>query len=120
MGSSREGATGAREEEIVTEEEQMEAKLISIAEGATRLGISRFTLRAWIRQRIIPHVRLGRRVLLAPIDIEKFIAANRVEARAAAMAAAPRTILNTPSPNIGHPTPARRKESAGDGKSSMR
>jgi excisionase family DNA binding protein len=81
IGSSREGATGAREGEIVTEEEQMEAKLISIAEGATRLGISKFTLRGWIRQGVIPHIRLGRRVLLEPTDIKKLIAANRVEAR---------------------------------------
>ncbi len=94
--------------------------LISIAEGATRLGISRFTLRAWIRQRIIPHVRLGRRVLLAPIDIEKFIATNRVEARAAAMAAAPRTIDNSPSSRTANFTPARRKENGGDDKSGMR
>lgn len=75
----------------------METRLISIAEGATRLGISRFTLRSWIRLGVIPHVRLGRRILLAPIDIENFIATNRVEARAAAMAAAARTNSRLPT-----------------------
>jgi excisionase family DNA binding protein len=94
--------------------------LMGIAEGAMRLGISKFTLRSWIRQGVIPHVRLGRRVLLAPIDIEKFIAANRIEARAATMAAAPRTIDNSPSSRTANFTPARRKESAGDDKSGMR
>jgi excisionase family DNA binding protein len=63
------------------EEQQMEAKLISITEGATRLGISKFTLRSWVRQGIIPHVRLGRRVLLDPRDLDHFIQAGRVEAR---------------------------------------
>ena len=94
--------------------------LISIVEGARRLGVSRFTLRAWTRQGVIPHVRLRRRVLLDPIDLEKFIAANRVEARAAAMAAAPRTIHTLFSSRAADFTPARRKESAGDDKSSMR
>lgn len=55
--------------------------LIGIAEGATRLGISKFTLRSWIRQGVIPHVRLGRRVLLDPRDLDRLIQASRVEAR---------------------------------------
>ena len=81
-----------------TKEEEMETRpLIGIAEGATRLGISKFTLRSWIRQGVVPHVRLGRRVLLAPIDIEKLIASNRVEARAAARTATPPAMVNTRS-----------------------
>jgi excisionase family DNA binding protein len=103
-----------------TGEEKMETNLISIVEGATRLGISKFTLRSWIRQAILPHHRLGRRLLLAPSDIEKFIAANRVEARAAAITAAPRTISNMPSSRTANFTPAQRKENAGDDKSGMR
>jgi excisionase family DNA binding protein len=55
--------------------------LMGIAEGAMRLGISKFTLRSWIRQGIIPHIRLGRRVLLDPRDLDRFIQASRVEAR---------------------------------------
>jgi hypothetical protein len=64
-------------------------------------------------------VRLGRRVLLDPIDLEKFVAANRVEPRAAAMAT-PRTIINTPPSGTANFTPARRRENAGDDKSVMR
>jgi excisionase family DNA binding protein len=55
-------------------------KLLSIEEGAVKLGISPLTMRAWIRQRRIPCVRLGRRVLLDPQDVENFIDANRVKA----------------------------------------
>jgi excisionase family DNA binding protein len=55
-------------------------KLLSIEEGAVKLGVSPLTLRAWIRQRRLPSVRLGRRVLLDPQDVENFIDANRIEA----------------------------------------
>jgi len=55
--------------------------LISIVEGASRLGISKFTLRSWIRLGVIPHVRLRRRVLLDPRDLDRFIQASRIEAR---------------------------------------
>jgi excisionase family DNA binding protein len=55
-------------------------KLLSIEEGAVKLGISPLTMRAWIRQRRLPCVRLGRRVLLDPEDVQRFIDANRVTA----------------------------------------
>lgn len=54
-------------------------RLLSLPEAASRLGVSRHTMRAWIRQRRLPFVRLGRRVLLHPRDVENFIEANRVE-----------------------------------------
>jgi excisionase family DNA binding protein len=58
----------------------MEAgKLLNVQEAAVKLGISPLTMRAWIRQRRLPSVRLGRRVLLDPQDIERFIDANRVK-----------------------------------------
>jgi excisionase family DNA binding protein len=53
--------------------------LLSLPEGARRLGVSRHTVRAWIRQRRLPFVRLGRRVLLDPADVERFINVNRVK-----------------------------------------
>jgi excisionase family DNA binding protein len=55
-------------------------KLLSVAEASARLGVSPLTTRSWIRQRRLPCVRLGRRVLLDPRDIERFIDDNRVEA----------------------------------------
>jgi excisionase family DNA binding protein len=55
-------------------------KLLNVKEAATRLGISPLTMRAWIRQRRLPFVKLGRRVLLSPQDVQRFIEANRIEA----------------------------------------
>ena len=54
--------------------------LLSLPEAACRLGVSRHTMRAWIRQRRLPFVRLGRRVLLDPHDVQRFIDAHRVRA----------------------------------------
>ena len=54
--------------------------LLSVARAAARIGISRFTLRSWIRQARLPHVRLGRRILVDPQDLERFVQANRVPA----------------------------------------
>jgi excisionase family DNA binding protein len=61
----------------------VEMKLVGVAATATRMGVSPYTLRAWIRQGRIPFVRLGRRVLFDPADVDRFIKANRVEARMA-------------------------------------
>jgi len=58
-------------------------QLLSVVEVAAHLGVSRFTVRSWLRQARIPYVRLGRRVLLEPIEVQRFIEANRVEARQA-------------------------------------
>jgi excisionase family DNA binding protein len=55
-------------------------KLLSIEEGAVQLGISPLTMRAWIRQRRLPFIQLGRRILLDPKDVQRFIDANRVKA----------------------------------------
>jgi excisionase family DNA binding protein len=54
-------------------------RLLSLPEAAQRLGISRRSLRAWVRQMRLGVVRLGRRVLFSPADLEKFIQANRSE-----------------------------------------
>lgn len=55
-------------------------KLLSIEEGAVQLGISPLTMRAWIRQRRLPFIQLGRRILLDPKDVQRFIDANRMKA----------------------------------------
>jgi excisionase family DNA binding protein len=47
---------------------------------AEESGASKFSWRAWIRQRKIPHVRLGRRVLVDESDYRTFIAQNRIPA----------------------------------------
>ena len=48
--------------------------LLSVARAADFLGISSWTVRAYIRNgRLVP-VRLGRRVLLEEAEIERFIA----------------------------------------------
>ena len=55
-------------------------RLLSIDEAAARLGVSKYTLRAWLFQRRLPHVKLGRRVLIDPCDVDRFIEASRVKA----------------------------------------
>jgi len=54
---------------------------LSVKEAAPILGVSVFTVRAWIRQRRLPFHRLGRRIVLDPSDLERFLGAHRVEAR---------------------------------------
>jgi excisionase family DNA binding protein len=57
---------------------------LSLQDAAVRLGVSPHTLRAWaVYQHRIAHVRLGRRILFRPVDVEAFEQANRVEARPA-------------------------------------
>jgi excisionase family DNA binding protein len=55
---------------------------LSIAEAAQRLGISPHTLRFWTVYRgLVPHVRLGRRIVFRPEDLEAFEQQHRVAAR---------------------------------------
>jgi excisionase family DNA binding protein len=55
-------------------------RLLSVDEAAACLGVSKYTLRGWLFQRRLPFVKLGRRVLLDPADVQRFLEANRVEA----------------------------------------
>lgn len=55
--------------------------LQSVKQAACRLGISPHTVRAWVAQRRIPHVRLSRRVLFREKDLADFISRNLVEER---------------------------------------
>lgn len=59
----------------------MQDEWLSVDVAAARCGVSRYTLRAWLRQRRIPYHKLGRRVVLDAGDVEAFLLANRVEAR---------------------------------------
>jgi excisionase family DNA binding protein len=54
---------------------------LSIRAAAAIAGVSPYTLRTWLRQRRLAHIRLGRRVVIDPRDLEKFVQAGRVEAR---------------------------------------
>jgi excisionase family DNA binding protein len=56
-------------------------QLLSVAEAAERLNISVFTLRGWISQRRVRFVRLGRRVMMRPEDLETLINGSVVEPR---------------------------------------
>lgn len=53
---------------------------LSVADAATLLGVSQKTLQRAIRgtTRPLPHIRIGRRVLLARVDIDRWLAAQRI------------------------------------------
>lgn len=57
-------------------------QLLSVGEAAERLNISVFTLRAWISQRRIRFVKLGRRTMFLLADLEDLINGSVVEPRA--------------------------------------
>jgi len=52
----------------------MSEKLLSIFEAADQLGLSVHTIRSWVQKRQIPHYKLGRRVLISPKSLERFLA----------------------------------------------
>ncbi len=56
-------------------------KLYSVPEVADFLNISIHTLRAWISQRRIPFIKLGRLVRFRPEDLGKFINSCAVQAK---------------------------------------
>jgi len=63
----------------------METRLLSVEQAAERLGasaggVSKFTVRSWLRSRKLAHVRLGRRVLIPADALEAFIRENTVPA----------------------------------------
>jgi excisionase family DNA binding protein len=53
---------------------------ISIRDAAARLGLSHWTLRKFIRSGALPAVRIGRRLLVEPSALERFVAQGRTEA----------------------------------------
>jgi excisionase family DNA binding protein len=50
---------------------------ISVNDAALALSLSPWTIRKWIKKGIIPSIRLGRRVLVSPGDLEKFVSVSR-------------------------------------------
>jgi excisionase family DNA binding protein len=51
--------------------------LLSVSATARRLGVHRNSVRRLIRAGELPHVRIGKRILLEPADVEQLIADNR-------------------------------------------
>jgi excisionase family DNA binding protein len=49
--------------------------------AAARIGVAPVTLRRWLRLGRLGFFRAGRRVVIAPEDVEAFLRANRVEPR---------------------------------------
>ncbi len=56
-------------------------KLLNVKEAAEKLNISPHTIRAWVFQKRLPYVRLGRRIGLKAEDIDSFITRNYIQAR---------------------------------------
>ena len=53
------------------------AGLLSITRASERLGVAEVSVRRWIAAGDLPVVRLGRRVLVDPRDLNAFILARR-------------------------------------------
>lgn len=53
---------------------------LTVNDAATRLGLSVHTIRAWIAQRRIAHIRLGRAVRIPESEIERLLRDNTVPA----------------------------------------
>ncbi len=54
-------------------------KLLNVNQLAEILGLKKITIYEWVSDKRIPFVKLGKRILFCPRDIEEFIKANRVE-----------------------------------------
>jgi excisionase family DNA binding protein len=54
-------------------------QLLNVEQTARLLGISTWTIRAYIRDRKLNAVRIGRRVLLEPSEIERFVEQSKSE-----------------------------------------
>ena len=51
----------------------MEATLMSASEAAKAMRLKESTIRSWILKRRIPYVKLGRRVFIRAVDIDRII-----------------------------------------------
>jgi excisionase family DNA binding protein len=54
-------------------------KKLSVEEAAPQLGVSRFTVRRWVKLRQIPFFKIGRRVVFDQKDIDSMLKRSRVE-----------------------------------------
>jgi excisionase family DNA binding protein len=61
---------------IIAEESSLRTnppKLLNVTEASTYIGVSQRTLRSWISERKIKVARLGGRVVLRLVDVDRFI-----------------------------------------------
>ena len=61
---------------IIAEESSLRTnppKLLNVTEASTYIGVSQRTLRSWISEREIKVARLGGRVVLRLVDVDRFI-----------------------------------------------
>ncbi len=59
-----------------------ESGLITVHDAAKFLSVSTSTLYGWVYQRRIPFVKVGRALRFELAELQKFIQANRFQARA--------------------------------------
>ena len=55
----------------------MEQIAMGLREAAASVGLSPWTLRAWIRQGKVAAVRLGRRVMIEPEELHRMVQAGK-------------------------------------------
>ena len=55
----------------------MEQIAMGLREAAASVGLSPWTLRAWIRQGKVAAVRLGRRVMIEPGELHRMVQAGK-------------------------------------------
>ena len=61
---------------------RLQARRLSVEQAAPVLGVSVYVVRSLVRQRRLPHYRIGRRIVLDRDDLGQFPQAHRVETRA--------------------------------------
>jgi excisionase family DNA binding protein len=51
---------------------------LTMRQAAAELGISHHTVAAWVRKRLLPHFRIGRRVVLDGAELAAWLEGRRV------------------------------------------
>lgn len=72
--------------------------LLSLRDAAARLGVSERHLRQLIADEGLPSVRLGRRVLIRPASLDRWLAQREETRRSSAQAAS----TSTPAQSLAH------------------
>ena len=67
------------QEEKSRDENELPGGLLTVGEASQRLRISEHTLRRWINQRRLSYVKLGRRTLFNPADLDNLVKSCTIE-----------------------------------------